>query len=185
MLAKRSFGGESPEQSPRRWEKLGALWRTCFEYAAVASRLNQVDAADGQSGRDENHDALWRKRAELAKAIVEAAAPRIPDVLLKVAMTASLLSEGEVSVGLTPQCLEECDRALAREGDEEQGLKALEPELWALCQLVKEQTAALDARWDCVAQSEEAGNSDDPCDCSLLASAWNELHEFGLEGRAV
>lgn len=81
---------------------------------------------------------------------------------MKVAMTASLLSEGELWVGLTPQCLEECDRALAQEGDGEQCLKALEPELWALCQRVQEQTAALEARWDYVDESEEAGGSNDP-----------------------
>ena len=80
------------------------------------------------------------------KEIVDAAAPTIQDVLMKVAMTASLLSEGELWVGLTPQCLEECDRALAQEGHGEQCLKALEPELWALCQRVQEQTAALEIR---------------------------------------
>ncbi len=92
-------------------------------------------------------------------------------------MTATLLSEGEVGVGLTPQCMAECDRALAQDGDEEQCLKALEPELWALCQRVQEQTATLEARWDCVEQSEEAGGSNDPCDGFSLAAAWDELHE--------
>ena len=96
---------------------------------------------------------------------------------MKVAMTASLLSEGELWVGLTPQCLEECDRALAQEGHGEQCLKALEPELWALCQRVQEQTAALEARWDCVDESEEAGGPNDSCDGFSLATAWNELHE--------
>jgi len=92
-------------------------------------------------------------------------------------MTASLLSDGEVRVGLTPQCLEECDRALAQEGDGEQCLRALEPELWALCQRVQEQTAALEARWDWVKQSEEGGGSNDPCHGFSVARAWDELHE--------
>ena len=96
---------------------------------------------------------------------------------MKVAMTASLLSEGELGVGLTPQCLEECDRALARDGDAEQCLKSLEPKLWALCQRVQEQTAVLEARWHYVDENEEAGGSNDPCDNLSLATAWDELHE--------
>jgi hypothetical protein len=111
-----SYGGDSPQQSPRRSEDQGAVWRSCYEYAVVTSRLKRVEA-EGHSGQDEDVEALWRKRAELAKGIVDAAAPTIQDVLMKVAMTASLLSEGELSVGLTPQCLEECDRALAHEGE--------------------------------------------------------------------
>ena len=170
-----SYGGESPlQQSPRRSENQGAVWRSCHEYAVVRSRLKRVEAAEAHSGQDEDIEALWRKRAELAKGIVDAAAPTIQDVLMKLAMTASLLSEGELWVGLTPQCLEECDRALAREGDGEQCLKALEPELWALCQRVLEQTAALEARWDYVNENEEAGGSNG----YSLATAWDELHEF-------
>ena len=170
-----SYDGESPQRSPRRWENQGAVWRSCYEYAVVASHLKRVEATEGHSDQDEDIEALWRKRAELAKGIVDAAAPTIQDVLLKLAMTASLLSEGELRVGLTPQCLEECDRALAQEGDGEQCLKALEPKLWALCQRVQEQTAALEARWDCVEQSEEVGGSNDPSDGFSLATAWDEL----------
>ena len=171
-----SYGGDSPQQSSRRWENYGPVWRSCYEYAVVTSCLKRVEATESYPGQDEDIEALWRKRGELAKAIVDADAPTIQDLLLKVAMTASLLSEGELWVGLTPQCLEECDRALAQEGDGEQCLKALEPKLWALCQRVQEQTAALEARWDCVEQSEEAGGSNDPCDGFSLATAWDELH---------
>ncbi len=88
-----SNGGESPQQSPRRSENQGAVWHSCYEYAVVTSRLKRVEA-EGHSGQDDI-EALWRKRAELAKGIVDAAAPTIQDVLMKVAMTASLLSEGE------------------------------------------------------------------------------------------
>ena len=93
-------------------------------------------------------------------------------------MTASLLSEGEVGVVLTPQCMEECDRALAQDGDGEQCLRALEPGLWALCQRVQEQTAAIEAQWDRVEQSEEAGRLDDLCGGFSLARGWAGLHEF-------
>ena len=172
-----SYGGDS-QQSSRGWENHGPVWRSCYEYAVVTSRLKRVEATESDPDQDENIETLWRKRAELAKGIVDAAAPTIQELLLKVAMTASLLSEGEVGVVLTPQCMEECDRALAQDGDGEQCLRALEPELWALCQRVQEQTAAIEARWDCVEQSEEAGRLDDLCDGFSLARGWAELHEF-------
>ncbi len=95
---------------------------------------------------------------------------------MKVALTTSLLSEGEVGVVLTLQFLEDCDRALAQEGDAEQCLKALEPEFWALCQRVQAQTALLEARWDCVDESEEAGGRNRSHGV-LLATAWDDLHE--------
>ena len=73
--------------------------------------------------------------------------------------------------------MEECDRALAQDGDGEQCLRALEPELWALCQRVEKQTAALEARWDWVKQSEEGGGSNDTRDRHSPAAAWDELNE--------
>ena len=171
-----SYGGDS-QQSSRGWENHGPVWRSYYEYAVVTSRLKRVEATESDPDQDENIETLWRKRAELAKGIVDAAAPTIQELLLKVAMTASLLSEGEVGVVLTPQCMEECDRALAQDGDGEQCLRALEPELWALCQRVQEQTAAIEAQWDRVEQSEEAGRLDDLCGGFSLARGWAELHE--------
>ena len=66
-------------------------------------------------------------------------------------------------------------RALSSSGDGEQCLRALEPELWALCQQVQEQTAAIEAQWDRVEQSEEEGRLDDLCDGFSLARGWAEL----------
>jgi hypothetical protein len=172
-----SSNGGNSQQSTRHWENHGPVWRSCYEYTVVTSRLKQIEAAEGRSDQDEDVEALRRKRAELAKGIVDAAAPTIQELLLKVAMTASFLSEGEVGVSLTPQYLEECDRALAQVGDEEQCLGALEPELWALCQRVEELTAALEARWDCVERRAEEGRSNDSRDRHSLAAAWDELHE--------
>jgi hypothetical protein len=171
-----SCGGDS-QQSSRRWENQGPVWRICYEFSAAASQLKRAEATKGDSKQVDDIVALWRKRSELAKRIVEAAAPKIEDVVLKVAMTASLLLEGDLRVGLTPQCLEECDRALAQKGDGEQCLKALESELWALCERVEHQTAALEARWDCVEQSEEVGGPNDARAGFSLARAWNELNE--------
>ncbi len=172
-----SYGGDSPQQSSRRWENQGPLRRICYEFSAVASQLKRAEATKGDSKQVDHIVALWRKRSELAKRIVEVAASKIEDVVLKMAMTAFLLLEGDLRVGLIPQCLQECDRALAQEGDAEQCQKAFEPELWALCQRVEEQTAALEARWDCVEHRVDEGRSNDPRDRHSLAAAWDELNE--------
>ena len=159
------------------WENQGPVWRSCYEYVVVTSRLKQVEATEGHSDQDEDIDALWRKRAELAKRIVDAAAPTIQELLLKVAMTASLLSEGEVGVVLTPQYMEECDRALAQEGDGEQCLKASGAGALGLVPAGPGAKAALEARWDCVEQSEEAGGLNDLATAFHSQAAWDELHE--------
>ena len=100
-----------------------------------ATEASRGDKGQLETGR--RHCGALAQRSELAKRIVEAAASKIEDVVLKVAMTESLLLEGDFRVGLTPQCLEECDRAIAQEGDGEQCLKALKSELWALCERVR------------------------------------------------
>ena len=73
-----SYGGDS-QQSSRGWENQGPVWRSCYEYAVVTSRLKRVEATKGDSDQDDDIEALWRKRAELAKGIVDAAAPTIQD----------------------------------------------------------------------------------------------------------
>ena len=45
---------------------------------------------------------------------------------------------------LTPQYLGDCDRALAVDGDGEQCVKTLEPDLWTACLRVREQIAETD-----------------------------------------
>lgn len=171
-----SYGGNAQHLS-RGWEIRRPVWLSCYEYVVVTLRLKHFEGLQGNSDQNGDMDALWRKRGELAQEIVDADALTIQDLLLKVSMTASLLSKGEVGVVLTPQCMEECDRALTQDGDGEQCLKTLEPELWALCERVHKQTAAIKARWDCAEQSEEGGRLDDPRDGFSLATGWAELHE--------
>ncbi len=170
-----SYGGDS-QQSPRRWENQCPVWRSCYEYAVVTSVLKRVEATESDPDQGEAIEELWRKRAELAERIVTTAAPTIQDLLLKAAVAAFLLSEGEVGVVLSLQFLEECDLALAQEGYAEQCLKALEPELWALCQRVEDQKAELDARWHSIDQNEGAG-SNEAGDRRLLTTAWDDLNE--------
>jgi len=122
--------------------------RSCYEFALVLSNLHDVEAqARGRGGgahADQDIDGLWRKRVEAAEDIVNAAAPTIQGVILKVAMTRFLLSESALLVGLTAQCLEECDRALSQDDGCEQNLEEQEPELWRLCKDVQEKIAELE-----------------------------------------
>ena len=115
--------------------------RSCYEFALVLSNLHDVETQARERGSgvhaDQDVDGLWRKRVEAAEDIVNAAAPTIHSVILKVAMTRFLLSESALSVGLTAQCLEECDRALLPDHSCEQNLEEQEPELWRLCKDVQ------------------------------------------------
>ena len=90
------------QQSSRRWENQGPLRRICYEFSVVASQLKRAEATKGDSKQVDDIVALWRKRSELAKRIVEAAASTIEDVVLKMAMTEFLLLEGDLRVGLIP-----------------------------------------------------------------------------------
>jgi hypothetical protein len=105
------------------------------------SQLDIVEAKAEKGLREprpEDLDKLWRKRVVLAKEIVDVAAPTIDEAIFKATMTTSLLSGGEVQVVLTPQCLKDCDRVLSADGDGEQCVKALEPDLWQACSRVRE-----------------------------------------------
>ena len=164
------------ERGKLRGDNESAVWRCCYEYAEVTSRLKRLGAGHGYRAQDEAEvKALWDKGAALAQAIVEAAASTVEDVLLKVALTAALLADGVLEVGLTLQCLEECGRALDEEGEAEQCLKALEPDLWRRRQRVEELAAVLEARWEAVERS-TAGEGLDAAGRSL-AAAWNDLDE--------
>ena len=83
-------------------------------------------------------DGLWERRSQLARELVDTPAPTIADVVFKMRFVSSLVAEGEVRLGLTPQCVEECDRALPVETAGEQGFMALEPALWSSCQQILE-----------------------------------------------
>ena len=146
-LQRLSEEGDEPQQMCERWSKRSAFWERWCEFAVVVSRLNQLEAeaptGNGEESTEEINE-LWRKRAELATEIVDAAVATVEEAIFKVTVTASLLSEGEIRVVLTPQCLGDCDRALAVDGDGEQCVKTLEPDLWTACLRVREQIAEAD-----------------------------------------
>ena len=155
--------------------------RSCYEFALVLSNLHEVEAQAGGRGSgaraDQDVEGLWRKRVEAAEDIVNAAAPTIHSVILKVAMTRFLLSESALLVGLTAQCLEECDRALSPDDGCEQNLVEQEPELWRLRKDVQEKVAELEhAVRDQIDNSEDEGGVNDASP-EAIAFAWNQLHD--------
>jgi hypothetical protein len=136
-----------PQQACEPWSKRSAFWERWCEFAVVVSHLNQLEAeaptGNGEESTEEINE-LWRKRAQLATEIVGAAVATVEEAIFKVTVTAKLLSEGEIRVILTPQCLKDCDRALAVDDGGEQCVKTLEPDLWAACLRVREQIAETD-----------------------------------------
>ena len=146
-LQRLSEEGGEPQQTYERWPKRSAFWERWCEFAVVVSRLNQLEAeaptGNGEESTEEINE-LWRKRAELATEIVDAAVATVEEAIFKVTVTASLLSDGEIRVILTPQCLEDCDRALAVDGVGAQCVKTLEPDLWTACSRVRAQIAEVD-----------------------------------------
>ena len=68
-------------------------------------------------------------------------ATKIHDAVFKATLPTSFLVDGELRLGLTHQCVEDCDRALVVEDETERGLKALEPGLWAACERVRKDLA--------------------------------------------
>jgi hypothetical protein len=129
-----------------RWPERSAFWERWCEFAVVVFRLNQLEAKASTAKDEELADEikeLWRKRAETVTQIADAAVSTVEEAIVKVTVTASLLSEGEIQVILTPQCLEDCDRALTGGGGE-QCVERLEPDLWTGCLRVREQLAEAD-----------------------------------------
>src|SRR4029077_1463325 len=71
--------GDEPQQTCERWSKRSAFRERWCEFAVVVSRLNQLEAeaptGNGEESTEEINE-LWRKRAELATEIVDAAVAR-------------------------------------------------------------------------------------------------------------
>ena len=73
--------------------------------------------------------------------IVDVPATKLHDAVFKVTLPTSFLADGELRLGLTHQCVEDCDRALVVEDGTERGLKMLESGLWAACERVRKDLA--------------------------------------------
>jgi hypothetical protein len=111
------------------------------EFLALARRLEANEKSLGIAMHSQEFEALWERRSQRARELVDTPAPTIPDVVFKMKIVSSLVEDGEVRLGLTQQCLEECERALAVETVAEQCVMALEPALWSSCQQIREKLA--------------------------------------------
>jgi hypothetical protein len=120
----------------------GVIYDRYREFSALARRLAADEASLGMETHSRELEALWERRAQLAREIVDTPAPAIADVVFKMTVVSSLVAEGEVRLGLTQQCVEECERVLPVETVGEQGFMALEPALWSSCRQIRGQLAA-------------------------------------------
>jgi hypothetical protein len=114
-----------------------------WEFSSVAVRLEWLGALDETCAIDT--DELWKRRSRLARELIDMPAPTIADVLFKMTIVSSLVEDEEVSIGLTPQCIEECEWALGIETGFEQSCETLEPALWSSYQLIRQKLAAIAA----------------------------------------
>jgi len=126
----------SAESASRR-----AIFERYREFSALAKRLDANEIA-GMEMHPQVVEALWERRSQLARELVDTPAPAIADVVFKMTIVSSLVEDGEVRLGLTPQCMAECERALAVETGSEECFKALEPALWGSWQQIRQKLAA-------------------------------------------
>jgi hypothetical protein len=123
----------------------GVIFERYREFSALAKRLDVDEKSLGVAMHSQVLEALWERRSQLARELVDTPAPTISDVVFKMTIVCSLVEEEEVTVGLTPQCVEECERALAVEIGSEESFKTLEPALWSSCQQIRQKLAASSA----------------------------------------
>jgi hypothetical protein len=143
LLADRFCEDGSDNLNFEKGTPVGPIFERYREFSSIVMRLDQLVDAHGElETRHQDFHALWKRRSALVREIVHAPAPGIQDAIFKVTIVTSFLAEGELRLGLTPQCVEDCDRALARDDEIERCLKTLEPDLWGACQLVREKLAA-------------------------------------------
>jgi hypothetical protein len=138
-------GNENNEREDFR--NSDAVLESSGEFSSIVVRLDQIDEQRRRLELDISQaDELTAHRLRIVQQIVEARAPGIKDAVAKVTILSSLLCDGELQLGLTQQCLADCDLALAVDGEPEQSLTGLEPDLWNACQRVR--TAMQEGRAD-------------------------------------
>jgi hypothetical protein len=120
----------------------GLIFERYREFSALAKRLDVDEMGVGMAMHSPVLEALWERRSQLARELVDTPAPAMLDVVFKMTIVSSLVEGEEVTLGLTPQCVEECERALAVEIGSEESFKTLEPALWSLCQQIRQKLAA-------------------------------------------
>jgi hypothetical protein len=170
----------------------GVIFDRHREYSALVKRLEADETSLGTETHSQELEALWERRSQLARELVDTPAPAIADVVFKMTIVSSLVAEGEVRLGLTQQCVEECERVLADETVGRQDFMALEPALWSSCQQILQRLAAAaaedfefsEAWWDelregvCATACHEART---PVGLRAKAEIFHEIWRFAEE----
>ena len=121
MFRQQRFGDVNNTQSLVESNSSGQIFDRCQELSAIAGRLDEIDAQHGDSETPPpEFDELCLRRQQLVREIVDAPAPTIRESVLKTTVISSLLSDGELRLGLTRSCAADCERALGDEGEGDQ-----------------------------------------------------------------
>jgi hypothetical protein len=170
----------------------GVIFDKYREFSALARRLEADETSLGAEMHSQELEALWERRSQLARALVDTPAPAISDVVFKMTIVSSLVAEGEVRLGLTQQCVEECERVLPVETVGEQVFMALEPALWSSCQKILQRLVAAaaedfelsEAWWDEVREGVRAAachQARTPVGLRAKAEIFHEIWRFAEE----
>ena len=170
----------------------GVIFDRYREFSALAKRLEADETSLGMEMHSQELGALWERRSQLARELVDTPAPAIADVVFKMTIVSSLVAEGEVRLGLTQQCVEECERTLPVETVGEQGFMELEPALWSSCQQILQRLVAAaaedfefsEAWWDEVCEgvrSTACHQAGTPVGLRAKAEIFHELWLFADE----
>ena len=71
----------------------GVLFERYREYSALAKRLETDETSSGTEMHSQELEALWERRSQLARALVDTPAPAISDVVFKMTIVSSLVAE--------------------------------------------------------------------------------------------
>jgi hypothetical protein len=170
----------------------GVIFDKYREYSALAKRLEVDETSLGTEMHSQELEALWERRSQLARELVDSPTPAIADVVFKMTIVSSLVAEGEVRLGLTQQCVEECERVLPVETVGEQVFMALEPALWSSCQHILQSLVAAaaedfefsEAWWDEVREGVRATachQAQTPVGLRAKAEIFHEIWRFAEE----
>src|SRR5271163_932440 len=170
----------------------GVIFDKYREYSALAKRFEAYETSLGTETHSRELEALWERRSQLARELVDTPAPAIADVIFKMTIVSSLVAEGEVRLGLTQQCVDECERTLPVETVGEQGFMELEPALWSSCQQILQRLVAAaaedfefsEAWWDEVCEgvrSTACHQARTPLGLRAKAEIFREIWRFAEE----
>jgi hypothetical protein len=108
------------------------------QFSSIVLRIRLEFESPQQRQLTRQVEDLWKRRWILVREIVATPAVTIEDARLKAAIVSSLISNGELRIGLTSQCVEDYDRVIAANSRPVSGLDAPEPRLWSGYQRIRD-----------------------------------------------